>query len=78
VKPVSQEEKKHMETLVRKDKELKFWFTKTNDWFYHSNRVLSSIISPDGEYLATLSADETIRMWKMFDRVEDDSVQRQV
>lgn len=52
-------------------KELKYWFTKVKDWYSHQGRILSSMISPDGESLATLSTDETIRIWKMFEKVED-------
>jgi len=33
---------------------------------------LSSVLSPDGQYLATLGLDETLRIWHLFEKVEDD------
>eukprot|EP01114_Cavostelium_apophysatum_P012917 TRINITY_DN3014_c0_g1_i1.p1 TRINITY_DN3014_c0_g1~~TRINITY_DN3014_c0_g1_i1.p1 ORF type:complete len:475 (+),score=93.23 TRINITY_DN3014_c0_g1_i1:130-1554(+) len=33
----------------------------------HSQRILSMVMSPDGSCVATASADETIRIWKIFD-----------
>jgi cell division cycle protein 20 (cofactor of APC complex) len=33
----------------------------------HSERVLSSVISPDGCIVATISCDETLRLWKLWE-----------
>ncbi len=31
-------------------------------------------MSPDGQYMATLAEDETLRVWNFFERIEEDSV----
>jgi WD40 repeat protein len=41
------------------------------DWFSHSDRILGSSMSPDGECIATISADETLRIWRLFDKLDD-------
>ena len=32
------------------------------------------MISPDGQYLATVAEDETLRVWELFDKIEDEKV----
>ena len=39
----------------------------------HSNRVLHLAVSPDGENVATASADETLKFWKVFPRQDPNS-----
>uniref|UniRef100_A0A5S6QE05 WD_REPEATS_REGION domain-containing protein n=1 Tax=Trichuris muris TaxID=70415 RepID=A0A5S6QE05_TRIMR len=34
----------------------------------HSNRILSMVMSPCGEYILTAGADESIRVWHVFDK----------
>ncbi|KHJ47372.1 WD domain, G-beta repeat protein [Trichuris suis] len=34
----------------------------------HSNRILSMVMSPCGEYVLTAAADESIRVWHVFDK----------
>ena len=34
----------------------------------HSERVLGMTMSPSGEHVASAGADETLRIWKCFDR----------
>lgn len=33
---------------------------------------MNSVLSPDGQYLATLGQDETLRIWNLFEKVEED------
>lgn len=43
----------------------------------HSSRVLHLAVSPNGENIATASADETLKFWKVFPR-EDPNHSTQV
>jgi len=53
------------------DKALKdgceLWFTKVKDFEEcHESKVIKTLVSPSGEYVCTLSSDETIALWKFF------------
>eukprot|EP00347_Sterkiella_histriomuscorum_P011159 403373528 len=50
---------------------MKYWFTKVKQWDDHQGQILGSTISPDGQYVGTVSSDETLRVWKMFERFQD-------
>ena len=41
-------------------------FNKVGDLIGHSERVLSIVMSPNGETVASLAADETLRFWECF------------
>jgi len=42
----------------------------------HQAPVIASSVSPDGQDLATLGLDESLRIWHLFEKVEDhDDVQ---
>ena len=60
------------QTSTTKGTPLKFWFTKVREWLSHTNDICGSAISPDGQYMATLGMDETLRVWHMFEKIEDD------
>jgi len=37
-------------------------------WFAgHEDRVLNMVLCPDGTTMATISGDETVRLWKSFE-----------
>ncbi|KAK7090442.1 cell division cycle protein 20 homolog [Littorina saxatilis] len=40
--------------------------TKVTDLIGHSGRILNLCMSPDGQTVASIAADETIRLWKCF------------
>ncbi|CAB4020020.1 cell division cycle 20 homolog, partial [Paramuricea clavata] len=42
--------------------------TRVADLVDHSARVLCMSMSPSGEHVASAGADETLRIWKCFDR----------
>lgn len=42
--------------------------TRVADLVDHSARVLCMSLSPSGEHVASAGADETLRIWKCFDR----------
>ncbi|TNV83008.1 hypothetical protein FGO68_gene5618 [Halteria grandinella] len=50
--------------------DFRFWFTKVRDWTSHTGPILSSALSPDGSLVCTLGADETLRVWNVFERAE--------
>ena len=35
---------------------------------------MGSVISPDGQNLATLGYDETLRIWNLFEKIEEEEV----
>lgn len=39
----------------------------------HSNRILNSELSPDGTMLATISPDENLKFWKLFDPIPEEN-----
>lgn len=51
---------------------LKYWFSKIEEWKSHNAPIMNSVLSPDGQYLATLGQDETLRIWNLFEKVEED------
>jgi len=40
---------------------------KIGDLKGHTNRILSTCLSPDGTTVLSAAADETLRFWKLFD-----------
>ncbi|CDW76425.1 wd40 repeat-containing protein [Stylonychia lemnae] len=53
------------------DKKVRFWFTKQYEWESHEDEILHSSMSPDSQHIATVGADETIRIWRMFEKYSD-------
>jgi WD40 repeat protein len=61
---------------------LRYWFTKVKEWMSHRAPVLHTVVSPDGQYVATLANDikettyetePTFRIWDIFEKIEDDA-----
>ena len=50
---------------------IKYWFTKVREWVSHTGSILGSVISPDGQHLATVASDETLRIWHLFEKIEE-------
>ena len=50
---------------------VKYWFTKVREWVSHQAPILGQVISPDGQHLATVGADESLRIWRLFDKIEE-------
>ena len=40
---------------------------KQADLYGHLRRVLHMAMSPDGQFIASAAADETLRFWKVFE-----------
>lgn len=40
--------------------------TRVTELTGHTSRVLHMVMSPDGQYVASAAADETLRLWKCF------------
>jgi len=58
--------------LFKGGKKVQYWFTKVHEWRnLHNDKIVDSILSPDSSTLATLSFDETLRFWKIFESFED-------
>jgi WD40 repeat protein len=66
-----QSESQFRKPLYINGKKVQYWFTKIEDWQVHGEEILDSILSPDSSTLASLSADETLRFWKMFETFEE-------
>jgi len=49
--------------------ETQYWFTKLKDLVCHEDAIVTQSLSPDGSTIATLSKDETIGLWKVFDPI---------
>lgn len=47
--------------------ETQYWFSKVKDLVCHEDAIIAQAQSPDGTSIATLSKDETIAIWKVFD-----------
>jgi cell division cycle protein 20 (cofactor of APC complex) len=47
--------------------------TKVAEIEAHEKRVLHSSLSPDGEVLATVSDDEELKLWRIFEKPVDTS-----
>ena len=53
-------------------KKVQYWFTKIKEWRnVHDLGIIDSLLSPDSSTLATLSGDETLRFWKMFESFDE-------
>jgi len=37
----------------------------------HEGRILKSCISPNGQLVATVGSDENLKIWNMFEKVDD-------
>lgn len=55
---------------------VKYWFTKVREWVSHTAPILNQVLSPDGQHLATIGADESLRIWRFFDKIEESSSQQ--
>ena len=44
--------------------------SKVGDMLGHTERILSIALSPNGETIASLAADETLRFWECFKRIQ--------
>lgn len=51
---------------------IKYWFTKVSEWTSHNAPIVSSHVSPDGQYLASLGQDETLRIWNLFEKLHEE------
>lgn len=40
--------------------------TRVTELTGHTSRILQMTMSPDGQYVASIAADETLRLWKCF------------
>jgi WD40 repeat protein len=37
----------------------------------HTNRILAVELGPDGEHVASIGADESLRFWRVFERKKE-------
>lgn len=50
-------------------KESPYWFTKVKDFGEcHQDSVIRTCLSPSGEHVCAVAADETISLWRLFDK----------
>lgn len=58
--------------IIKGGKQVQYWFTKTYELKgSHDDQIIDSILSPDSSTLATLSSDETLRFWRLFESFEE-------
>ena len=58
--------------IIKGGKQVQYWFTKTYELRgAHEGQIIDSILSPDSSTLATLSSDETLRFWRLFESFEE-------
>ncbi len=62
---------KHMAHAAIDSNDIELWDTSTNKLLYtltgHTERVLALSISPNGQFLASGSADKTVKIWRLSD-----------